>query len=72
MSAATVNPQVYLLEVDELRAERDRMRVELATAKKDIKRLLAERKQLTAGLRRLYGQARGETPFPSKPEGETE
>lgn len=63
---AAFNPFVYHLEVQELRAENDRMRIELGTARIDVARLLAERKRLTSGIRRLLGEARGE--FAPKPE----
>lgn len=69
MSAAEVgNPSVYELEIRELRQDRDRLRVELASARKDVARLLSERKKLSAGLRRLWGEARGEHPITIVPD----
>ncbi len=57
---ARLNPEVFFIEVEELRRERDQLRVDLASKTQDLERLLKTHKALNSSIRHLYGVARGE------------
>lgn len=57
---APANPQVFMVEIEDLRRERDELRAQLEAKTVEHDRLRAQNTSTISGLRRLLGEAKGE------------